>query len=409
MSVFLLPYVSDKHNITECISATTTHKKKGDIKINKTLSKYLNVLKCQIDIHIIEWDKYKKYTNPYEFIHTLIPNSKQSVCKYKPLSRSFYKMIEISNLLNVVDNLPKFSCKTFHLAEGPGGFIEAIVEMRKNPYDLYYGMTLLKDDDYSIPGWRKSKGFLNKNQNVIIEEGIDGTGNLMSPENLRYCFLKYGGTIDLITADGGFDFSIDFNHQETVSSKLIFCQIAFAVAMQKYMGTFIIKFFDTFTQVSIDILYILSNLYNEVSFVKPNTSRYANSEKYIVCKGFRLSNTEDLIKEFYRIMVLIEGDVEIERLLTLNIPYIYTSQIEEYNAIFGQQQLENIASTLNIINSNNKRDKLENMKKNNIQKCIIWCQKYNLPYNKTITNSNAFLLNRIVYTNNTEECNICVA
>ena len=406
MSVFLLPYVSDKHNITECISPTTTYKKKGEIKINKTLSNYLNILKGQIDIHNNEWDKYKKYTNPYEFIHTLIPNSKQSVCKSKPLSRSFYKMIEISNLLNILDNLPKSSCKTFHLAEGPGGFIEAMVEMRKNPYDLYYGMTLLNDDDYSIPGWRKSKGFLNKNPNVIIETGLDGTGNLMSPENLRYCFLKYGGTIDLITADGGFDFSIDFNHQETVSSKLIFCQIAFAVAMQKYMGNFIIKFFDTFTQVSMDILYILSNLYNEVSFVKPNTSRYANSEKYIVCKGFRLSNTEDLIKEFYRIMVLIEGPVEIERLLSVNIPYIYTSQVEEYNAIFGQQQLENIASTLNIISSNNKRDKLENMKKNNIQKCINWCQKYNLPYNKTITNSNAFLHNRIVYT---EECDICVA
>ena len=125
-----------------------------------------------------------------------------------------------------------------------------------------------------------------------------------------------------------------------------------------------------------------------------------------MCKGFLLSNAEDIIKEFYRIMVLIEGDVEIERLLSVNIPYIYLSNIEEYNAIFGQQQLENIASTLNIISSNNKRDKLENMKKNNIQKCINWCLKYNLPYNKTISNSNAFLHNRIVYT---EECDICVA
>ena len=63
MSVFLLPYVSDKHNIIERIFPTTTHKKKGDIKINKTLSNYLNILKGQIDIHNNEWDKYKKYTN----------------------------------------------------------------------------------------------------------------------------------------------------------------------------------------------------------------------------------------------------------------------------------------------------------------------------------------------------------
>jgi len=407
MSVFLLPLVTDKCNITDFISVTTTTKK-GDIKINKTLFHYLNMIKGQIDKYNMEWDKYKKYTNPYEFIHTLVPNSKHSICQLKPLSRSFYKMIEISNLLNIMDDLPKLSCKTFHLAEGPGGFIEAMVEMRKNPHDLYYGMTLLNDDDYSIPGWRKSKGFLHKNPNVIIEAGADARGDLMSAENLRYCFLKYGGTMDLITGDGGFDFSVDFNNQETVSSKLIFCQIAFAVAMQKYMGSFIIKFFDTFTQVSIDLLYILSNLYNNVYFVKPCTSRYANSEKYIVCKGFRLTNTESLIKEFYKIFMLLNNNVEIERILSVQIPYIYTCKIEEYNAIFGQQQIENIASTLNIMNNSNKLDKLENMKKNNIQKCIHWCQKYNLPYNKTLTNINIFLHNREIYTNNLVDSNECL-
>ena len=407
MSVFLLPLATDKYNITDFISVTTTTKK-GDIKINKTLFHYLNMIKGQIDKYNIEWDKYKKYTNPYEFIHTLVPNSKQSICQLKPLSRSFYKMIEISNLLNIMDDLPKSSCKTFHLAEGPGGFIEAMVEMRKNPHDLYYGMTLLNDNDYSIPGWRKSKGFLHKNPNVIIEAGADTRGDLMSAENLRYCFLKYGGTMDLITGDGGFDFSVDFNNQETVSSKLIFCQIAFAVAMQKHMGSFIIKFFDTFTQVSIDLLYILSNLYNNVYFVKPCTSRYANSEKYIVCKGFRLTNTESLIKEFYKIFMLLNNNVEIERILSVQIPYIYTSKIEEYNAIFGQQQIENIASTLNIMNNSNKLDKLENMKKNNIQKCINWCQKYNLPYNKTLTNINIFLHNREIYTNNLVDSNECL-
>ena len=35
------------------------------------------------------------------------------------------------------------------------------------------------------------------------------------------------------------------------------------------------------------------------------------------------------------------------------------------------------------------------LKKNNIQKCISWCQKYNVPYNKTLGNysSNIFLSN----------------
>lgn len=393
MSVFLLPTVAQKHNLSDLLSVKTTTKKKGDVKINKTLSSYLNMVKCQIDKNNIDWDRYKKYTNPYEFIHTIVPCSKQSICQLKPLSRSFYKMIEICNLLHILEDLPTSACKTFHLAEGPGGFIEAMVEMRKNPYDVYYGMTLLNENDYSIPGWRKSKGFLHKNPNVIIETGADETGNLMSAENLRYCFMKYKGSMSLITGDGGFDFSTDFNQQETISNKLIFCQMAFAVAMQKHMGNFIIKFFDTFTQASIDILYILSNLYNKVYFVKPCTSRYGNSEKYIVCKGFRLTNPEPLIKEFYRIFMTLNEKIEIERLVSANIPYIYTTHIEEYNAIFGQQQIENITSTLNIINNNNNTENLENIKKNNIQKCIRWCYKHGLPHNKTITHANAFLNN----------------
>ena len=389
MSHFLLPSIPYNNNLTDAICSTYCDIDMEEISINKTLCKYLNNVKAEIDSRQIEWDKYKKYTNPYEFIHSIIPNSKQSVCRLKPLSRSFYKMVEICNLLFLLDYLPD-KCSTFHLAEGPGGFIEAIQSMRTNRDDLYYGMTLIDDSDQSIPGWKKSKAFLTKNPNVIIEKGIDGTGDLMSADNLRDCFTRYNGSMDLITADGGFDFSVDFNHQEKVSGKLVFCQIAFAIAMQKKNGNFIIKFFDTFTQMSLDLLFILSNVYNKVYFVKPNTSRYANSEKYIVCKGFRLEDSEELVKRLHSVFKTFPDKGNMKRILSIDIPYIFTSRVEEYNAIFGQQQIESITSTLNLID-NNKYDRLDTMKKNNIQKCINWCQKYKLPYNKVITSSNIFL------------------
>ena len=392
MSHFLLPSIPYNNNLTDAICSTYCDIGMEEISINKTLCKYLNNVKAEIDSRQIEWDKYKKYTNPYEFIHSIIPNSKQSVCRLKPLSRSFYKMVEICNLLFLLDYLPD-KCSTFHLAEGPGGFIEAIQSMRTNRDDLYYGMTLIDDSDQSIPGWKKSKAFLTKNPNVIIEKGIDGTGDLMSADNLRDCFTRYNGSMDLITADGGFDFSVDFNHQEKVSGKLVFCQIAFAIAMQKKNGNFIIKFFDTFTQMSLDLLFILSNVYDQVYFVKPNTSRYANSEKYIVCKGFRLENSEELVKRLHSVFKTFPVEGNMKRILSIDIPYIFTSRVEEYNAIFGQQQIESITSTLNLID-NNKYDRLDTMKKTNIQKCVNWCQKYKLPYNKVITSNNIFLVGR---------------
>lgn len=393
MTSFLITQIKNNHSTLSKIEpkySTDPH----EIAINKTLHKYLNIIKTQIDLCQFDWDKYKKYTNPFEYIDSIIPNTKQSISNLKPLSRSFYKMIEICKMMHLLEDLPPVMCKTFHLAEGPGGFIEALVKMRNDPQDTYYGMSLVDNYDYNVPGWKKSNHFLAQHPNVIIDYGKDGKGDLMNPENLRDCYERFHGTMDLITADGGFDFSIDFNNQENTSLKLMVCQIAFAVAMQKVKGNFLIKFFDTFTKMSLDLLYLLASIYESVYFVKPNTSRYANSEKYIVCKGFLLQNTEELVKKFHRIISEFSPSVNIISLFNFELPYFFTNKIEECNSIFGQQQIENIAATINLIENNtntHKNDKLETLKKNNIQKCIIWCQKYNIPYNKIIHNSNIFL------------------
>ena len=51
--------------------------------------------------------------------------------------------------------------------------------------------------------------------------------------------------MDIITGDGGFDFSIDYNKQEILAVRLIFTQIVYALHLQKKGGTFILKIFDT--------------------------------------------------------------------------------------------------------------------------------------------------------------------
>ena len=395
MSYFLLPsipYNSELHNLVK--QSYSKNDGSNTIVINKTLSDYLFKIKCQIDTKQQEWDRFKKYTNPYEYIHTIIPGSKYSICKTKPLSRSYFKMIEICKSLKLLDNLPEV-CKTYHLAEGPGGFIEAIAYMRENMNDTYYGITLVKDDDQSVPGWKKSQAFLKKHTNVVIEKGVSGNGDLMDPENLKNMYQQHHNTCDLVTADGGFDFTTDFNHQELVSLKLILSQIAFAIACQKKGGSFFIKMFDTFTEASIDMLYLLTMLYDQVYFCKPHTSRYANSEKYIVCKGFRLSETKPLVISLYHVLQSFDEnhDSYLSRLFDFDIPYVTINRIEEYNAIFGQQQIECISQTLSLINSSNY-DKLENMKRSHIQKSVTWCQKYKVPYNKMSVSTNIFLSGR---------------
>ena len=82
------------------------------------------------------WDKHKKFSNDYELIH--IPNKRNrtdSVALYQPLSRSYFKMIELLKIHNILTAYKEKPINSFHLAEGPGGFIEAMVHLRKNKQD----------------------------------------------------------------------------------------------------------------------------------------------------------------------------------------------------------------------------------------------------------------------------------
>ena len=386
MSFYLLPINSNNLDDNNISFKYIEESDNIELFINKSLQNYINYAKKQIDIHNSEWDIYKKYTNPYEYIHTIIPNYKNSVSKLKPLSRSFFKLVEILHLLEIINDIVTPNMVSFHLAEGPGGFIEALSWVRNNPGDIYYGMSLINDDN-NTPGLKKSQYFLNKNPNVKIEYGINKNGDLSDVENLKYCYKKYNNYIDFITGDGGFDFSLDFNKQEIISTKLILYQICFAISMQKENGIFILKIFDLFTQASVDIIYLLSLCYEKIYIVKPFTSRYANSEKYLVCKKFKLLDREPIMNKFISNYHKInETSNFLERILNLTIPYFFLNKLEEYNAIIGQQQIENIICTINLINNTTKEDKLETIKNNNIQKCIQWCIKYKIPYYKLFLN-----------------------
>lgn len=117
--------------------------KKSNAVIDKSI--YDKLIKCKNQIneeqYLKLWDNTKKYSNEYELVY--IPNKnnrKNSISNYKPLSRSYFKLWEIIydfNLLKEQENLT-ILC----LAEGPGGFMESIINFRNNKNDEIYGITL---------------------------------------------------------------------------------------------------------------------------------------------------------------------------------------------------------------------------------------------------------------------------
>ena len=342
--------------------------------INESLCFYLNDIKQHIHIHEHMWENFKRFTNTYEYIHTTIPYKKYCISRYRPLSRSFFKMIELIHFFDLGMDTPN-PIRTFHLAEGPGGFIEALVKYRARPDDQYIGMTLLdkNSNNYNIPAWKKSQNFLQENKNVKVEEGFDKTGNILHLDNFAYIYELYGSSMDFITADGGFDFSTDFDHQEINMTNLIFGQIVYALCMQKQGGCFVLKVFDIFMQHTIDMIALLSSMYKVVYVTKPNTSRSANSERYIVCKDFIHSSSHKLYPILYTSFRKLlnqtklmgnKNDITYKENGRSRIPEVkytlrflphcainqfFMSKLEECNIVLGQNQIENIYVTLSFI------------------------------------------------------------
>ena len=60
-----------------------------------------------------------------------------------------------------------------------------------------------------------------------------------------------------------------------------------------------------FLESTIELVYLLSTLYKNVIITKPYTSRTANSERYIICKNFKLSSSEKPYKKFHEIFKIL--------------------------------------------------------------------------------------------------------
>ena len=353
------------------------------IFINIDIWDKLSTIKKEIDKYDInEWDSIKKHINDYELIYLSSKNrEKDSISSIKPLSRSYFKMVEIIQECNI-ELFDTIKCG--HIAEGPGGFIQAIVDLFNDKQFKFESHAItLKSMKKDVPGWGKGHRFLNINK-INIHYGADNTGNLYNHHNIIDYSNKVGAnTCDIVTADGGFDYSCNFNKQEEMSYKLLLCEITTNLLTQKIGGTFIIKFFDIFTLLSSQLIYFTGSLYESFEIMKPKTSRIANSEKYIIFKNFKgcPKSTTDTLLEIIKTCKDYNSLSLFEDFETLSFTTSFIEFIKKFNNDFSILQMESIQKTLLIINNGNIHDIIDDCKKHQIKKAIEWCNEYSIRIN----------------------------
>lgn len=297
-------------------------------------------------------NKFYYVINPFE---PVIPNYDESLDKMTQIylnskskdipPRSYYKLWEMLYLFNLTNV--------------------------KNSKDFVY--TSFDKDTSGFPkAFTNYKEKLDSNNKFVINE----LNNNFAKE-----INKIKNQADLITGNCRLDLSLENKlDQEQYSYELIFAEIVSALKHQKIHGHFVLRVFDTFTIVTLKMIYILTHFYEEVYVYKPYFSRPTSNEKYIICKNYKDINKKHITylemildkmhtKEYiYDILPDIELPDEFVRLFTyINLKLVNIQQIV-------------LNEMITFINENNYYgDKYHKYRENQINATKWWSRLFYAP------------------------------
>lgn len=359
-----------------------------------------------------KWSRLKLFTNLFELIsYNNSTNNITSIIDYIPLSRAYFKFQEMIVEHKLITNTTP-SIRYVGLAEGPGGFVECFINHRRSyfnkTHDYIYCITLKESttgkhtpiysnkpqnsphlSNNNVPEWDKIKKLLSKRKNtkadIVLSYGKDGTGNLYNLDNIKYFrkeVLDNGGKVDIVSGDGGLDYSINFNCQEQMSFHLIFCEIVSAFSVLKTGGSFVLKIFDIHTSITLQLIYLLANYFDELIITKPYSSRPANSEKYLVCKGFT-GITDAYLDVLYSIVdrwdITEKTGKYVDNLFGIKVPPYFKKNIMNYCNYISRFQIQNIIKT--ILSRNFNKQQIDSLLRTQIVHSVYWAIKYKQPLN----------------------------
>ena len=228
----------------------------------------------------VEVRRARARCNPYETIRGAIF-----------LNRAAVKMANIDKACNFMftnpEGLDRQDLLYFaDVCAGPGGFSEYVL-WRKKWHANGFGFTLKNENDFKLDNF-----YAGSPETFHPYYGPKDNGDAFDPSNQRgfkelIMRHTHGKGVHFMMSDGGFLVDKDKNLQEIFFKQLYLCQCLVALMIVRVKGHFVTKLFDLFTPFSAGLVYLMYRCFEEVCIFKPNSSRPANSERYLICKSKR--------------------------------------------------------------------------------------------------------------------------
>lgn len=169
--------------------------------------------------------------------------------------------------------------------------------------------------------------------------------------------------------------------------------VMFALKCQAEGGVCVFKISHVFYKPIVQLLYLLTGVYDKVFIVKPASSNIVEHDRYVVCKGFigggalnsaaaeyytKLSNWVTTITQTISANFITNME-ELLCPMSDKIPMPFLYKICDINVSLGHKQLEAMEHIIFLLKNKHKTGKIEDFKKNGYNHYLNWCKKYIAP------------------------------
>jgi len=338
MSYYILPKSNNKLILNPCVKNVEFP------YVSASLYNQFNSLTTQ-------WNNFKdtnslfskneieNYINPYFFLYSTAFNSNLNVSKLDFDNSLFYEIVEIVNNLNVLQPFKNDNIIVSIISDQFDYVYKAINYNRKENCDVFL--------------------------NAKIEDKLQTKCNIV--------------IIDKSCSD----------YDGLTYFQFLTCILKVIINNLDESGVCIIKIDDLFSKTSLEFVYILTTLFDKTFIINPNASCPYSLKKYIVCKHLIFS--EDFVDH-----LCFEDNINYTQFINVDLPVIFVNKMNDINIITGQKNLECLIQKINLFNNKHDLEKMTIIRKSNVEKCVLWCEKNKIPCNKFLDKTNIFLLNETI-------------
>ena len=182
------------------------------------------------------------------------------------------------------------------IAGGPGSFTQ--YNQFRRPDSLGFGISLERNDSFS---WNQEKIMVASETSpigLIIVKGRSGRGDLYTDHEdlIQRVYQSYPLGTHLAVADGGINldwdeknpiYKLNPNMKEVLNSRLILIEFYTGIHVLQEGRHLAVKVYQTFSEFSMQLLYLAWSCFEEGCLFKPVSSRPDSQELYVVLKRRR--------------------------------------------------------------------------------------------------------------------------